>query len=361
MNRQRVLRFKPDESAADNLDNPFAHVSPYTHRQRKFKEFSDFEVESQAGIDIDLTVPTTGDIFQLASQPRQIVPILLQDSLPQGPSTSRQRTTSPTQDRESSRLLSSSVSPFQHHAQLRASPSPSVSPSQHHAQLPTSPFLCVPVQKQATSGNWVDTDSHPPSSVVRPTSKGKAVDRDSRNGLGRLDDEDRGEDDALSSSSSPSSRSNTPEQPGRYLQLTREGASIALHEPGRGLGTARINQASIRDASTRKQSRTLQTGGKPTPPFLCSTRTTVEGSVNEGGTVPFIDFSALRLQKATSTARPTEDSTRSPPHKRLKQSANETGPQAKGSGSDTSRMLRTGQSSTRRPWDVYDFPRVHRP
>lgn len=64
MDRQRMLRFRPNQVSGNN---PFAHIGSYSHRQKQFKSFSDFEVRSQADMDdTDIVAP---DLFQFVSQP----------------------------------------------------------------------------------------------------------------------------------------------------------------------------------------------------------------------------------------------------------------------------------------------------
>ena len=60
-----MLRFPP-KAVSTIQENPFIHVGPYSYRQKKFKPFSDFEVQSQA--DMGATDAAATDLPQTASQ-----------------------------------------------------------------------------------------------------------------------------------------------------------------------------------------------------------------------------------------------------------------------------------------------------
>lgn len=390
MDRQRILRFRPDEPVANSQDNPFAHVGPYTHRQHRFKEFSDFEVESQAGV--DPADATAADLFQLESQPSQTIPLPLQDNLPPGPSRFQQRSTPPMQGGQLPRPPSTSVSPFNHltqppgrlaFQQRSISPAediqpsrpsgPSISPFQSHIRLPSSPPSDSSSEEQTTPTEWEDTQLHP----IDDDDTGEDDNDDDRDDHSTPDPRSSGEELGVSDSprwedgnSSPllypsstpgpvaspnrtehtsQARSNTPEQLGGHPLPTEEWTSSRLQEP-----TGTINKESIRAANIAKGLPLSQISSKPTFLFLYFTCPSANVSAMKGETIPYIDLRALQLQKAASKAQPTKDRIRSPPHKRFKHSTDEPGPQAGSSTSQRSGTRRAGQLFTPRPLDVYN-------
>lgn len=392
MDRQRLLRFRPDEPVANSMDNPFAHVGPYTHRQHRFKEFSDFEVESQAGI--DPTDATAGDLFQL-HQHSQTIPILSQDNPLPGPSRSQRRSTSPTQDKPPPPPPSPSMSPINHPTQLpgpsasrQRSISPaqdsqpsrpssfSMSPFQSHTRLPRSPQSDAFSEEQTTPTDWVDTelplvddedveeDDDDDNSNDDPPPAPHSSEEFDASDSPRLEDESSSILLYPSSSRGPvatpysmehtsRAESNHPKQLGGHPSPTEERTLRRRQKLRHRSGT--INEESTRAANMAERPPMLQISSKETCPFLSFTCPSAKGSATTGETIPYLDLRALQAQKAASNFRPTRDPIRSPPHKRFKHSTDEPGPQAGGSTSQQrSGTRRAGQLFTPRPLDVYN-------